>query len=321
MREWQVGDPIGDGNDIGVPDTGYMGYLRDDEDTESENVDDFKSFINLAKSNYNSKNYDRAFSQLNIAYGAYKHMSDFEKTQIKEMPFHRYWIVDLCCMIINRHGRYYAEATDIIVDNLIPVNICLDCDCLYPIDYDCCTQCGKELIKPYEKSIEDVAKEIPDAVRNLIFDESVIPQLVERSVILMKSNDCRLVRVERGIHWDTNFIFEKENKYFKTIYTCEYNPFYDGALTFEEFGVTHNHDRLLSDESFKELIKDTEKKTGFTFKECVGGYGYQLDDNGYDFVFNDEIRLRVCFDMDDDKIAAYYIDLDEMKLSDEYVIY
>ena len=30
MRQWQVGDPVGDGNDIGVPDTGYMGYLKKD---------------------------------------------------------------------------------------------------------------------------------------------------------------------------------------------------------------------------------------------------------------------------------------------------
>ena len=28
MRDWQVGDPIGDGNDIGVPDTKYMGYNK-----------------------------------------------------------------------------------------------------------------------------------------------------------------------------------------------------------------------------------------------------------------------------------------------------
>ena len=38
MRDWQVGDPVGDGNDIGVPDTRYMGYLRDDEE---DIVDDF----------------------------------------------------------------------------------------------------------------------------------------------------------------------------------------------------------------------------------------------------------------------------------------
>ena len=31
MREWQVGDPIGDGNDIGVPDVAYMDYLKKHE--------------------------------------------------------------------------------------------------------------------------------------------------------------------------------------------------------------------------------------------------------------------------------------------------
>ena len=31
MREWQVGDPIGDGNDIGVPDIPYMGYLKNND--------------------------------------------------------------------------------------------------------------------------------------------------------------------------------------------------------------------------------------------------------------------------------------------------
>lgn len=37
MREWQVGDPVGDGNDIGVPDTKYMGYLRKDDKNNQSN--------------------------------------------------------------------------------------------------------------------------------------------------------------------------------------------------------------------------------------------------------------------------------------------
>ena len=39
MDEWQVGDPIGLGNDAGVPDIPYMGYLNtgDDEDDDSTN--------------------------------------------------------------------------------------------------------------------------------------------------------------------------------------------------------------------------------------------------------------------------------------------
>ena len=34
MREWQVGDPVGDGNDIGVPDTKYMGYLKNKQEND-----------------------------------------------------------------------------------------------------------------------------------------------------------------------------------------------------------------------------------------------------------------------------------------------
>lgn len=38
MREWQVGDPIGDGNDIGVPDIPYMGYLKKIESMKKINL-------------------------------------------------------------------------------------------------------------------------------------------------------------------------------------------------------------------------------------------------------------------------------------------
>ena len=46
MREWQVGDPVGDGNDIGVPDTKYMGYLKNNQrDTSySNNIDKSKKY-------------------------------------------------------------------------------------------------------------------------------------------------------------------------------------------------------------------------------------------------------------------------------------
>ena len=37
MREWQVGDPIGDGNDIGVPDIKYMGYLKNNDNGRRNN--------------------------------------------------------------------------------------------------------------------------------------------------------------------------------------------------------------------------------------------------------------------------------------------
>ena len=74
-------------------------------------------------------------------------------------------------------------------------------------------------------------------------------------------------------------------------------------------------------ESFKKLINDTENKTGFKFKECGGGYGSQLDEDRFNFIFNDEIRVFVRFDMGDGKTAVYNIDLDNMQLSEDYSVY
>lgn len=37
MREWQVGDPTGTGEDLGVPDIPYMGYLRERNDNHGGN--------------------------------------------------------------------------------------------------------------------------------------------------------------------------------------------------------------------------------------------------------------------------------------------
>ena len=46
MRQWQVGDPTGDGNDIGVPDTKYMGYLKNKQENNyhSNNITKSKKY-------------------------------------------------------------------------------------------------------------------------------------------------------------------------------------------------------------------------------------------------------------------------------------
>lgn len=51
MREWQVGDPIGDGNDIGVPDTKYMSYLRNNDENNEPKISSSKD-IELSKQYY-----------------------------------------------------------------------------------------------------------------------------------------------------------------------------------------------------------------------------------------------------------------------------
>lgn len=321
MREWQVGDPIGDGNDIGVPDIPYMSYLKDNDDESSKEdiADDFKHYINNARDYYNMKNYENAFFYLDYAFRTYGKMNKSEKSQIRSNLFNQDWIIDLCCKIINNHGKYLREATDFIIKNNYPVKLCMDCDCVYTIDYNCCIKCGKPLIKPGDgKSPEKIAEELSDILSNKIWDEFEITKLVNRSLVLMKSNDCRLVEIADS-NYGIDFTFEKEHKYFKTRYVCEYVP--SSVRIFEDFGVTHNHDKLLMDDSFKKLIKDTENKTGFTFKECDGGYGFELDEDRFNFIFNDEIRIIVRFNMGDSKTAVYDVDLNNMELSEDYRVY
>ena len=321
MREWQVGDSIGDGNDTGVPDIPYMGYLKDNdgESYKEDIADDFKRYINNARDYYNMKNYENAFSYLDYAFKLYARRNKSEKSQVRANPFNQDWIIDLCCKIINNHGKYLWQATDLIIKNNYPVKLCMDCDCVYTVDYNCCIKCGKPLTKPSDgKSPEKIAEELSDILSEKIFDEFEITKLVNRAIVLMKSNDSRLVEITDS-SYGIDFTFEKEHKYFKTRYVCEYVP--DSPRIFEDFAVTHSHDKLLMNESFKKLIKDTENKTGFKFKECGGGYGSQLDEDRFNFIFNDEIRVFVCFDMGDGKTAVYNIDLDNMQLSEDYSVY
>jgi len=91
MREWQVGDPIGDGNDIGVPDTKYMGYLRDNDDESSKEdiVDNFKQYINNARDYYNMQHYEDAFYYLDYSFRTYGKMNNFEKSQARAIHLTR----------------------------------------------------------------------------------------------------------------------------------------------------------------------------------------------------------------------------------------
>ena len=82
MRDWQVGDSIGDGNDIGVPDTRYMGYLRDDEEDEEDIVDDFQSRLNRSKYLYDNENYEKAFFLLKLCFKDLKNESSSKITDI-----------------------------------------------------------------------------------------------------------------------------------------------------------------------------------------------------------------------------------------------
>jgi tetratricopeptide (TPR) repeat protein len=74
MREWQVGDPIGDGNDIGVPDVPYMDYLKKHDygktERRNKNVGKSELFLDEAlRLKKEGKFYDAlAFINAAIAY-------------------------------------------------------------------------------------------------------------------------------------------------------------------------------------------------------------------------------------------------------------
>ena len=197
----------------------------------------------------------------------------------------------------------------------IPFIICDVCGNLYPDYYKRCYNCGKS----FENSGEDeFERELRKVLEKIVYDKPAIGELVERTKILMNSNGCRLAKIEEIDFMNINFVFEKEHEYFTTTYTCLFSQEYHDIRIFEDFEETHDHTRLLQNETFQRAVKETERKTGFRFIEVRGGYGSRLDRNRMDFVFTDEIYIVARFDMGNGHAAVYDIDLDKMKLSEDY---
>lgn len=94
MRDWQVGDPVGDGNDIGVPDVSYRSYLKDGERNDSFE-EEFRSNWNDAFDLYRSGDYYHAFLSINSAFSIYQRLSESERSHLTKEPFNREWIIDL----------------------------------------------------------------------------------------------------------------------------------------------------------------------------------------------------------------------------------
>ena len=60
--------------------------------------------------------------------------------------------------------------------------------------------------------------------------------------------------------------------------------------------------------------EETQAIRGTKFCECDGRYGSQLDDNRFDFIFNDKIHIIARFDMGFGETVVYDVDLDNMEL-------
>ena len=89
MRECQVGDPIGNGNDIGVPDIKYMGYLKNHDDgngrrnnnPSSADINKSRRFQEEAVKLWEEKKLDDALSYINSA--IYYNPNDDENWNVK----------------------------------------------------------------------------------------------------------------------------------------------------------------------------------------------------------------------------------------------
>ena len=89
MREWQVGDPIGDGNDIGVPDIKYMDYLKNNDyrngrrknKPDSSDINKSKKFQEEAVKLWEENNLSDALTCINSA--IYYNPDDDENWNLK----------------------------------------------------------------------------------------------------------------------------------------------------------------------------------------------------------------------------------------------
>ncbi|WP_405305949.1 hypothetical protein [Methanobrevibacter sp.] len=94
MREWQVGDPVGDGNDIGVPDTEYMGYLKDRNGGSKKGLtDEFRYYYGYSFDFSKLHHDDDAFMALHNAFRIYIKMNRSQRSRIVENPFSRDWVI------------------------------------------------------------------------------------------------------------------------------------------------------------------------------------------------------------------------------------
>ena len=285
---------------------------------EENIIDEFKYDYNRAKSFYHLGHYENGFSMLRSASRYYKKMSDFEKAQVRAKPFRDDWVRELCCRTVNLHARYYSEALDFIREHKIIISICTDCDCIYPRYIEECEKCGKQL-EPNTQTPEEADETIRKIFEGSFYSETQIDRMARGTANFMKSNGCVLVEIRDMGYLNRDFIFEKEHRYFTTTYECRFDFEYRGMRTFTEVEVKHNYDRLFAEESFQKEVKNIENKTGFKFRECVGGFN-DLRTFQVDLLYSDDITFTVRFDVGDGRIALYKIDFDTMKLCEYYIM-
>ncbi len=293
-------------------------HERGDEDRPLVKV---LSNLDYARISYDRGDYSSALSYLITASEYYRKLNGADLERVGENAMTQDWIVDVCCRVFNQHDEYSTATVNFMKENRIMVKICDDCAMIFPYDYTECPKCHE----PFEILKQDTDK-VKDQIREILEGMYVNPMekmmLINKAVSLIKSNDCRLEEIRQEYDYII-FTFKKEHRYFYTKYECIFSSnYFREDRVFYDCMMMHNHDNLLQNDSFKKLIRDTEKRTGFTFRNCGGGYDDpNFDIVSEDFTFNRRFKVFVRFDTDDGRVAVYDLDLDRMELSEEYRVY
>ncbi|WP_405268034.1 hypothetical protein [Methanobrevibacter sp.] len=139
-------------------------------------------------------------------------------------------------------------------------------------------------------------------------------KLKEKVMSFLDARDCTGLTVKED-YGEYDFIFTRENEYIRSTHRFEYFTEFELDCLFSDCYTTHNYDNLLKNPSFQDLIK----RLGFEFMGCSGGY--QVKTKYFsEFIMMDELDLGVNFKVGS-KRRRYKLDLEKMKLSEEYFEY
>lgn len=130
----------------------------------------------------------------------------------------------------------------------------------------------------------------------------------------LRARDCTGLLL-RESHGSYIFTFTRENEYVKTTDEFEYDLNYmNPTSVFRECYPNHDYTRIIENPEFQKLIKSV----GLEFIGCRGGYKTEYTVCPDEFQLKDEIEIYVRFKLGSGKVRVYDLDLDRIKLSEDY---
>ncbi len=166
---------------------------------------------------------------------------------------------------------------------------------------------NKEKAKTNEEKLDEILSSIYISVSQWTI-------LKNKLISFLNSKDCTDLTAVEDMFGGYTFVFTRENEYVRTTVEFFYDPNYaELRRIFVDCNTYHNHDNLVNNPSFQNLIK----KTGMEFIKCAGGYVTDYSMAADEFTLKDEIDVGVYFKVGS-KERRYELDLNKMELSKEY---